>query len=42
VRLAGVRGALLDLFGASQPLTIEEIDVIAARGDKLVQYTRDE
>ena len=40
--LAGVRSALLDLFGASQPLAIDEMDVIDAGGDKLVQYTRDE
>ena len=40
--LGGVRAALLDLFGASQLLTIEELNSLATTGDKLIQYTRAE
>ena len=39
--LVGVRAALLALFGAAQPLSIDALDAIASTGDKLVQYTRD-
>jgi phenylacetate-CoA ligase len=38
VDAAHVRGAMLDLFGQSQPLTIEEVDSL---GDKVIQYTSD-
>ena len=41
-RFAGVRAALLDLFGAAQPLTIEELGTLETAGDKLVQYSCDD
>ncbi len=39
--LAAIRAALLDLFGPTQPLTIEPLTTLTAAGDKLVQFTSD-
>jgi phenylacetate-CoA ligase len=36
----GVRAALLALFGADQPLTIELVEAFDGAGDKVVAYTR--
>jgi phenylacetate-CoA ligase len=37
----GIRAAILELFGAQQPLTLEAVDAIPETNGKVVQYTRD-
>jgi phenylacetate-CoA ligase len=36
-----LRAALLGLFGPDQPLTLEPVDTLGRRGEKVLQYTRD-